>query len=121
MKIFLTSTCLILLSAAIKAQQIVVNSLYQNNISYYNPAYTASQYKLRGGLQYRRQWDNWPGAPVNYMGQYEHNLDSIIRDWNAHSLLYLHIKRLSVLEENKVTSIHLHTHRCSVDFERSVG
>ena len=77
MKIFLTSICLILLSAAIKAQQIVVNSLYQNNISYYNPAYTASQYKLRGGLQYRRQWDNWPGAPVNYMGQYEHNLDSI--------------------------------------------
>jgi len=59
------------------AQQIGINSMYHNSISYYNPAYTASEYQLRGGVEYRSQWSEFDGAPVSYFGQYEMNFDSL--------------------------------------------
>jgi type IX secretion system PorP/SprF family membrane protein len=58
-------------------QQVEINSLYHNSISYYNPAYTASQHQLRGGAQYRDQWSEIKGAPVNYFGIFEQNFDSL--------------------------------------------
>lgn len=59
------------------AQQVEINSLYHNSISFYNPAYTASQYQLRIGAQYREQWSKFDGTPVSYFGQYEQNFDSL--------------------------------------------
>jgi type IX secretion system PorP/SprF family membrane protein len=58
-------------------QQVDNNSLYQNSISYYNPAYTASQYQIRTGAQYSEQWSKLDGTPVSYFGQYEQNFDSL--------------------------------------------
>ena len=77
MKNLLVVVWLVVTPVAVQAQQIGVNSLYHNNISYYNPAFTASEYQLRGGLQYRNQWSNLEGNPVSYFAQYEHRLDSI--------------------------------------------
>jgi type IX secretion system PorP/SprF family membrane protein len=67
----------VFLPALAKTQQIVVNSLYHDVISYYNPAFTGTQHQLRGGIHYRNQWTKLNGAPVNYFGQYEQNFDSL--------------------------------------------
>lgn len=77
MKFTFIITSLFLFQNFLQAQQIGANSLYRNSLGYYNPAYTAAEYKVRGGFQLQRQWDGWEGSPVNYFGQYEHHLDSI--------------------------------------------
>lgn len=77
MKNLLLVVCLVVLPFIVEAQQILANSLYHNIMPYYNPAFTASEYQLRGGLHYRNQWSGLAGAPVSYFGQYEHNFDSL--------------------------------------------
>ncbi len=58
-------------------QQTPANSLYHNMISYYNPAFTAMQYTIRGGILYRNQWVGIDGTPTTYFGQYEQDLKTI--------------------------------------------
>ena len=77
MKTLLITLSLLSILNSVLGQQIPANSLYHNIISFYNPAFTATEYKIRGGLQYRNQWVGIDGAPVTYFGQYEQDWKTI--------------------------------------------
>jgi type IX secretion system PorP/SprF family membrane protein len=67
----------VLFPFTIMAQQIAQTSLFNNIIQYYNPAYTAKDFNLKGGVQYRNSFTNSTFPQDNLYGYYEQNFDSI--------------------------------------------
>lgn len=60
-------TTLLVLSIQVRAQQDPVTALFENHVSFYNPAFSALLSDHHGAICYRNQWDGVNGAPASLL------------------------------------------------------
>ena len=108
---------ILLLSFSLKAQQETLYSVFWNNSSVFNPAYTGEQSKYYFSANIRNQWTKVQGNPLTINGNLEWQIDSLR---NAIGLSYTYDK-LGLEKNNTIKLNYSHHFKISKDKRIGIG